>query len=76
MGLYFVFVVVLYFLFFHLRQITAFVKGLANRNNKPQKKTGPYIVKKDPVKPVQPKSEEKEIIEHKVETANEETKTK
>ena len=75
MGLYFVFVVVLYFLFFHLRQIKEFVKGLANRNNKPQKKTGPYIVKKDPVKPVQPKSEEKEIIEHKVETANEETKT-
>ena len=59
MGLYFVFIVVLYFLFFHIKQITAFVKGLANRNNQQPKKTGPYIVKKDPVKPVI----EKEVAE-------------
>ena len=65
LGLYFVFVMVLYFLFFHFRKIVDFVKGLALRNSKPQKKTGPYIVKKDPVKPTPVKTEPavKEVVE-------------
>lgn len=56
LGLYAVLVIMFYFLLFHFRQISDFIKGILGRNNKNvknykgNKKTGPYIVKKDPVK--------------------------
>ena len=56
LGLYAVLVMVFYALLFHFKQITGFVKGIIGgnkdrgKNYKGPKKTGPYVVKKDPIK--------------------------
>ena len=58
LGLYAVLIFFFYALIFHFKQILGFIKGILGRNNKNQKRTETYIVKKDQLKPETDKTEE------------------